>query len=115
MNVDTLSKKIGLTPLVADEDGLLAEVTGCYAGDLLSWVMGRAKKGEAWVTIMTNVNVAAVASLAEISMVIISEGCAPDEGLVQKAKSAGVCLFGSEKSSYGVICDIYEAFREEKA
>ena len=29
-----------------------AAVTGGYAGDLLSWVMGRAQEGEAWLTIM---------------------------------------------------------------
>ena len=42
-------------------------VQGAYAGDLLSWVMGRAEADNAFVTIMTNVNVVAVAALAELS------------------------------------------------
>ena len=43
------------------------EVTGGYTGDLLSWVMGRAESGDAWLTIMSNQNVVAVASLADPS------------------------------------------------
>ena len=49
------------------------EVSGGYAGDLLSWVMGRARAGCCWVTIMTNLNVPAVASLADVACVIIAE------------------------------------------
>ena len=36
------------------------EIGGAYAGDLLSWVMGRAQEDDVFVTIMTNVNVVAV-------------------------------------------------------
>ena len=37
------------------------EVSGVYIGDLLSWVMGRAGADEAWITIMSNRNIVAVA------------------------------------------------------
>ena len=30
------------------------EIDGVYVGDLLSWVMGRAQSGNAWITIMSN-------------------------------------------------------------
>lgn len=33
------------------------EITGVYIGDLLSWVMGRAQSGDAWITIMSNANI----------------------------------------------------------
>ena len=33
------------------------EITGVYIGDLLSWVMGRAKADCAWITIMSNINI----------------------------------------------------------
>ena len=42
------------------------EVTGGYAGDLLSFVMGRAPENSAWYTVMTNVNVIAVAVLTDV-------------------------------------------------
>lgn len=51
-----------------------------YCGDLLSWVMGRAKSGNAWITIMNNINVVAVASLADVTCVIFAEGTdVPDD------------------------------------
>ena len=40
MTVKELIEKLDLKILV--EDDLEREVTGCYIGDLLSWVMGRA-------------------------------------------------------------------------
>ena len=50
------------------------EINGVYVGDLLSWVMGRAEEDQLWVTIMTNSNVIAVASLVNVSAVILAEG-----------------------------------------
>ena len=57
------------------------EVSGGYVGDLLSWVMGRAQTGNVWLTIMSNQNVAAVALMAEVSCVVLTEGVKPDEAL----------------------------------
>ena len=62
------------------------EILGGYAGDLLSWVMGRASEGDAWVTIMSNINVVAVASLADVACVIFSESVDPDEDALVKAQ-----------------------------
>ena len=58
------------------------EIDGVYIGDLLSWVMGRAQMDNAWITIMTNVNVIAVASLADTSCVILAEGVEMPERIV---------------------------------
>ena len=43
------------------------EVTSAYIGDLLSWVMGKAKSGDAWITIMSNKNILAVLPNAHFS------------------------------------------------
>ena len=42
------------------------ELSGVYIGDLLSWVMGRAGEDNAWITIMSNSNIIAVATLADV-------------------------------------------------
>ena len=39
------------------------QVCGGYAGDLLSWVMGKAEADDAWLTIMSNPNIIAVANV----------------------------------------------------
>ena len=82
------------------------EVTGGYAGDLLSWVMGRAKEGDAWVTIMSNVNIIAVASLADPSCIILSENVSPDDGVLARAEAQGVNLLKTRKDTFAVCAEI---------
>lgn len=76
------------------------EVSGVYAGDLLSWVMGRAKPDQLWVTIMTNANVAAVASLIDLSAVIICEDCEPEDALVSACRLRDINLLVSPLPVY---------------
>jgi len=83
-----------------------AEVTGGYVGDLLSWVMGRARRDDAWLTIMSNANVAAVALLAEVSCVVLTEGVKPDDALQARAAEHGVNLLGSEKSTFELAAEL---------
>lgn len=75
-------------------------VTGAYCGDLLSWVMGRAPADGAWLTIMSNVNVAAVAALADVACVVLAEGVIPDAPLQSKAEAQGITLLGTQLSVY---------------
>ena len=76
------------------------EVEGGYAGDLLSWVMGRAKSGDAWITIMSNVNIVAVASLADVACIILAEGVTLDENVRATAEAKGINVFTSQKTAY---------------
>lgn len=82
------------------------EITGGYTGDLLSWVMGRARAGSAWVTIMTNVNTVAVATLADPACIVLAEGVIPDKETVEKALSVGVNILKSPRSSFELCADI---------
>ncbi len=79
------------------------EVCGGYAGDLLSFVMGRAKENCAWFTIMTNVNVCAVATLTDVAVVVICEGCHADEVLVQRAKQQDVNVIATDLDVFQAI------------
>ncbi|MFA5561288.1 MAG: hypothetical protein WDA00_01410 [Eubacteriales bacterium] len=76
------------------------KVNGAYAGDLLSWVMGRAAAGQAWVTIMTNINVVAVASLLELSAVILCDNALPEPAVLEAAEARGVNLLLSRQPVY---------------
>lgn len=98
MTVEALSQTLSLQVFHLAEP--TREVTGGYCGDLLSWVMGRAPEGCAWLTIMSNGNVAAVASLADVACVILAEGVRPEEDLLNKARGHGVNLLGYEGGAY---------------
>ena len=65
-------------------------IEGVYCGDLLSWVMGRASAGDAWITIMSNINVLAVASLADTACVILAEGVTLDKDAASAAEEKGI-------------------------
>ena len=68
-------------------------VQGIFAGDLLSWAMGRAKEGDAWFTVMGNVNTVAVAALTDCACVVLCHGAGWDAGALQRAGEQGVALY----------------------
>ncbi len=76
------------------------EICDVYIGDLLSWVMGRAKSGDAWITIMSNVNILAVASLADTSCVILAEGVTLDDSVKQTAMDKEINILTTDMNIY---------------
>ena len=93
MTVNELIEKCGFTPICLPSPS--RTVNGCYIGDLLSWVMGRAQADNAWITIMSNVNIAAVASLTDVSVIILAEGVEPDAGVANTAEQKGINIVSS--------------------
>ena len=100
MKISELKEKLGLD-LVTKNDYEDRDVEGCFVGDLLSWVMN------VWITIMNNINVTAVASLCDVSCVILAEGVTLPEDITKKADSVGIVVFKSEKSAYELAGMIY--------
>lgn len=104
MTVKNLATALSLTEFSLPRPD--AAVTGGYTGDLLSWVMGRAREGDCWITIMSNVNVAAVALMADASCVLLAEGVRPDAILLEKAAAQGVNLLGSARSAFALSAEL---------
>ena len=77
-----------------------AEVNGCYIGDLLSWVMGRAEEGNIWITIMTNINIVAFASLSGVSAIPVAEGLDITDDVISAANAQNVNILRSKLSSF---------------
>jgi len=104
MTVKELADALALEVICMPEPD--REVTGGYAGDLLSWVMGRAASGDAWVTIMSNLNIIAVAALADPSCIILSERVEPESEVRERAERQGVNLLKSEKPTFALCAEI---------
>jgi hypothetical protein len=81
-------------------------VAGGYASDLLSCVMGHAKRNYLWVTLQAHVNVIAVASLRELAGVIITEGQRPDAETLERAEKAGVVVLLTPKTTFSVVGEL---------
>lgn len=105
MTVEQFADKYGLQRLSLPEPD--REITGGYSGDLLSWVMGRAQSGDAWITIMSNINIAAVAALTDAACIIIAEGVTLDGSITETARSKGINVLSSDKQTFELAGLLY--------
>ena len=73
--------------------------------------MGRAQSGDAWVTIMSNMNVPAVAQLTDVACVIFAEGVTPASEVIAAAKLHELNLFTTKEDAFTVCGRIYEVLK----
>ena len=105
MTVKEIIEKLDLQCL--NEANLDAEVSGAYASDLLSDVMGNARSGQVWITMQTHKNVTAIASLKDIPAVILVHGGQPDDDMLEHAKDEDICILVSKDATYQVCGKLY--------
>ncbi|MCQ2478352.1 MAG: hypothetical protein MJ091_03930 [Clostridia bacterium] len=98
MTVNELLSRTGFEPASLPDGERV--IDGVYIGDLLSWVMGRARENNAWLTIMSNVNVVAVASLTDVSCVILCEDVTLEEDILKTASDKGINVILSPLTAY---------------
>lgn len=104
MTVEDLLKN-GFGAVAAPETD--REITGVYIGDLLSWVMGRAQSGDAWITIMSNANIVAVAALADTACIIAAEGVEIPADVRKTAEEKGVNILSFLGSAYDAAITLH--------
>ncbi len=109
MKVAQAAEKLGMNILTLPCPD--REINGGYVGDLLSWVMGRVSEDNAWITIMSNINIVAVASLADVACVILAEGVSVDEDVLSTAKAKNVNILSSELSAFDLCIKIAELIK----
>lgn len=88
--------------VVVGENALDKTISTGYVGDLLSVVMGKAPEDCVWITVQSHINIIAVATLADIGCIIVSEGFTIDDEAVDKAAEENVVLLSSQESSYEI-------------
>ena len=99
-------EKLGLEVLTGD-DALNREVTGVYAGDLLSDVMANSRNGQLWVTMQGHINVIAVAALKEISAVVLVNERDLAEDALARAREEGIPVLRTDISAYELSGRLY--------
>ncbi len=104
MKVSELKDRLNLHAVTLPEPD--REVNGVYIGDLLSFVMGRAHEGNIWITIMSNINVMAVATLVNTSCILLAEGVSLDEEVIKTANEKGINILGTDKTAYEIAVEI---------
>ena len=113
MTVKDFAEQSGLRVLnLADNAGELL-IRQAYCCDLLSIAMTKVPEGAAWVTVMSNINTLAVASLTEAACVIVAENAATDSDFIEKAKAQGITVFHTEQPVFDAALLVHEGLRAE--
>lgn len=106
MKVIELVKILGLE-VFAGADKLEIEATTGYVSDLLSDVMGNASQGAVWITLQTHPNIVAVASLKEISAVILVKGLRPADETIIRANEENIPVLGTSLPAFELTGKIF--------
>lgn len=110
MTVKAFGEVINANILSLDEN---REIDGVYIGDLLSWVMGKARSGDAWITIMSNINTLAVASLTDVACIILADGVTLDSDVLTSARNKGINVLSSGLTAYEIALKLGECLKNE--
>ena len=107
LTISDLVKSFGLK-IEAGKDRLLEEVTGGYASDLLSDVIAHSRKGNVWITIQTHPNIVAVATMKELSGIILTGGRQPEAETIQRADQEGIPILTSPLFTFELVGRLYQ-------
>ena len=108
MKLKEIVEKFGLEVSSAS-DYLDIEVSGGYVSDLLSDVMAHSKVGNIWITLQTHQNIVAVATLKELSGIIIVNNRQPEEETLLKADQEKIPIMVTNLSSFEVVGRLYQS------
>ncbi len=86
-------------------------VDGAYVSDLLSDVMGKAQPGMVWITSQVHRNIVAVASLKELSAIIVVNERKVDPEVLEQAESEEVVILASKKPAFETAGELYQVIR----
>ncbi|MBI5188430.1 MAG: serine kinase [Nitrospirae bacterium] len=100
--VDSLSLEVKTAP-----SNLTKEVTGGYVSDLLSDVIANSKKGNIWITLQTHQNIVAVATLKDLSGIILVNNRTPDAETLKKAEDEGLPILVSPLPAFELVGRLY--------
>ncbi len=104
MTVRELAEKFDMQ--IVSEGDIKREIKDCYLCDMLSFVMAKAKEGDAWITVQTNINVVAVASLADCACVIIPEEIVVEDATLQKARQQEITILRARQTAFEIAYEI---------
>jgi hypothetical protein len=82
-------------------------VQGGYASDLLSDVIGHARKDDLWVTMQVHPNIVAVAVLKELAAIVLVGGRVPAAETLAQAEREKVPLLGTGMGAFELCGKLY--------
>jgi hypothetical protein len=88
-----------------------SELSGAYTSDLLSDVMANARDGGALITIQAHKNTVAVATLVNISLIILCNNRPIQDDMLEAAKDEGIAVIRTKENQFTVSGRLYAALK----
>lgn len=106
MTLKEVTDKLGWK-VITGQEHLDKKITGGYCSDLLSDVMGNAQEGQVWLTIQVHKNIIAVASLKELSAIVLVKGLKASEDAIEAAKEEAIPLLQTNEPAFETAAMLY--------
>lgn len=106
--VQELAQGLGLTVKTMTREGSVRTVEGGFVGDVLSHVMANVRPNYAWITVQSHENVVAVATVVDVSCVIVCQREIP-EATLKRAEAEGITVLWSDRTAFEVSGRMYQA------
>jgi predicted transcriptional regulator len=99
-NIEELAQELSYTVFTMEDSS--AVILDGYTSDLLSDVMGNASEDSALITIQAHKNTIAVASLIGMHAIILCNGRAPADDMIEAAKREQIAILGTSENQFTV-------------
>ncbi len=108
MDINSIIKNLNLKIFSSGKEKV---VENGFTSDLLSVVLAKAPKKSLWITVQKHLNVVAVATIKEITGIIICNNLIPDEEVIKKSKEEGIWLLGTELDAFTISGELYKLLK----
>ena len=88
-----------------------SDLTGAYTSDLLSDVMANAKEGGALITIQAHKNTVAVATLVNITVIVVCNSRPLPEDMLEAAKYEGIAVIRTRENQFTVSGKLWDLLK----
>ena len=111
MKISEVAASLGAEICQSEFDDI--DVKGAYTSDLLSDVMAHAKDGGALITIQAHKNTVAVASLVNVSVIIICNSRPLPDDMMEAAKDEGIAIIRTKENQFTVSGKLWDLYATE--
>ena len=107
MDINNILEKCNFK-ILSGNDNLNRIVKTVFCCDLLSLAISRAPNDSCWLTVMGNLNTVAVATLTDISCIVLCEGVTMDNDGLKKAQEEKIPVLCTNMPIYETALKISE-------
>ena len=110
MKINNIVRALSLK-VISGQGGLENDTDDAYVSDLLSDVIGNAKEKQVWITLQTHQNIIAVASLKEISAIILVKGNMPEADTIEKSNIENIPVLSTDLDTFNIAGRLFELLK----